>query len=237
VVTGKLRPGKRLLKLITDFGVSPDWLLQGKGQPLVERPRPAAGVDFRLPVVTSPLPGPPGEHRDRLDGHEFPVAPALYGTTRCWYELPDGAGILRHQEVRLLPHDLLLLEYDLGRFHDLFDMDNRIAVARVKSSRQQRHIEVGVIEYSSGPDDDECLMLVVGDPDYGRWKNVKFLEAQIVKKDKATGRIIRLGPTSVPALVDSEGHIEPLSDNLRQPICYRINQTDVVAVCVGMFRR
>ena len=70
---------------------------------------------------------------------------------------------------------------------------------------QQRHLEVGVIQYSSGFDEDEYLMLVVGDPDYARWNNVKFLEAQIVKKDKATGHIIRLGPTSVPGWLIARG--------------------------------
>ena len=117
VVSGKRQAGKRLLKRITDFGVGPKWLFQGVGEPMAERPRPPAGVDFRLPVVTDPLPGPPGEHRDRLPAYEFPVAPALFAASRCWYEIPEGAGILLNEDARLLARDLLLLEYDLGRFH------------------------------------------------------------------------------------------------------------------------
>jgi hypothetical protein len=135
-----------------------------------------------------------------------------------------------------MPHDLLLLEYDLGRFHDLFEIDNRMAVAWVKSPRQERHLEVGVLEYLSGPD-EEILVLVVGEPDYRRWKNVKYVGARIVRKDKTSGRAVKLGTTTVPVLVGSEGNIEPISDNMRHPISYRISQTDVVAICVGMFRR
>ncbi len=238
VVGGKLRPGKRLLKLLMDFGVSQEWLYRGKGEPLVERRRASADVDFRLPVVASPLPGPPSEHRDRLDGHEFPVAAALFGTTRCWYEVGEGVGILRNNDARLAPGDLLLLEYDLGRFHDLFEIDRRIAVSWVgsKSLGEERHLEVGVVEYSFGPDEDD-LALVVGEPDYRRWKDVKFVSAQIVKKNKAANRFIRLGSTTVPVSVDGEGNLKPLSDSERQPITYSIQRSDIVAVCVGMFRR
>ncbi len=235
VVSGKLRPGKRLLKLITDFGVSPKWLFQGIGEPLAERPRPPAGVDFRLPVVTYPLAGPPGEHRDRLQGHEFPVAPALFAASRCWYEIPEGTGILRNEQARLMPRDLLLLEYDLGRFHDLFEMDRRIAVAWVDSPQGQRHLEVGVLQYSSGP--DPYLIMIVGEPDLRRWKDVQPVAARIVTKDRTSGRIIQLGSTTELVLRDRDGHIEAIGDNLRQPVSYGIGRADVVAVCVGMFRR
>jgi transcriptional regulator with XRE-family HTH domain len=236
VVSGKLRPGKRLLNLVTDFGVSREWLTQGKGEPLAERPNPSGATDFRLPVVTDLVPGSPAEHGDRLQGHEFPVAPALYSKSRCWYEVPEGAGILRNEEVRLMSHDLLLLEYDLGRFHDLFEMDRRIAVAWVTSSRDVRHLEVGVLEYFIGPD-EETLALVVGEPDFRRWKEVKYVGGQIVKKDRTSGRLVRLGDTTVPVLVTSEGNMERLPDNMRQPIVYRISRPDVVAVSMGMFRR
>jgi hypothetical protein len=189
-------------------------------------------------VVRSPLPGPPSEHADLLQGHDFPVAAAMYRTTRCWYEVPANAGILRHEEVHLLPHDLLLLEYDLGRYHDLFEMDRQIAVVWVESKLlgQKRHLEVGVIEYYCGPDEDD-LAMVVGEPDYRRRKDVKFVSAQIVKKNTAANRISRLGTTTVPVSVDGEGNLKPLSDNERQPITYSIQRSDIVAVCVGMFRR
>jgi hypothetical protein len=215
-----------------------EWLRQGRGEPLTERRRESSSIDFRLPVVTSLLAGPPNEHRDRLQGQEFPVAAALFGTTRCWYEIPAGAGILRHEDTCLKPHDLVLLEYDLGRFHDLFEMDGRIAVAWVESQslRQERHLEAGVIEYSPGPDDED-LELIVGEPDYRRWKNVKYVEARVVRKDKSTGRVIRLGTTNVPVQVNPDGHLEPLGPNARQPISYRIRRGDIVAVGLGMFRK
>ena len=105
-----------------------------------------------------------------------------------------------------------------------------------KSLGEERHLEVGVVEYSFGLDEDD-LALVVGEPDYRRWKDVKFVSAQIVKKNKAANRFIRLGSTTVPVSVDGEGNLKPLSDNERQPITYSIQRSDIVAVCVGMFRR
>lgn len=236
VVRGESQPGKRLLKLIADFGVDPDWIFHGRGEPGLGKTQ--TEVAFALPVTQTLLAGPATEHPDRIQGQQFPVAAALYQPSRCWYELPDRAAILWHPEAHLAPRDLLLLEYDLRRFESVFEMDGKTVVAWVESQsfRQERHLEIGRLEYTSGPD-EASLTLATGAPEHVRWKGVKHVRAHAVMKDRKTGQKIQLGRTTVPVVKDRQGRLHAVPDSGMQSIDYRIDRPDIVAVCVGMFRR
>ena len=99
VVRGESQPGKRLLKLIADFGVAADWIFHGRGEPGLGKTQ--AEVAFALPITQNLLAGPATEHPDRIQGQQFPVAAALYQASRCWYELPERAAIRRTRRSAL----------------------------------------------------------------------------------------------------------------------------------------
>lgn len=240
VIHREVQPGARLLKLIGDHPrVNQQWLQGGEGEPLLvptEAPPPQSVHE--LPVCQTLLPGKPGDHHDRLAGHNYPVAATLFRPSRCWLEVTASAGILRNEQAHLAEGDLLLLEYDLDGFTSLSDLGRRIAVAWVKTAgiHEQRHLEVGILEYYFGPD-EQSLELVVGEPDFRRWRDVKYLPASITVNDEKAGRTIVVGTTTAPVLVNGQGTLQEIPENAQHPVSYRINHEDIVAVCVGMFRR
>jgi transcriptional regulator with XRE-family HTH domain len=232
---GEIQPGKRLLRLIAAVpGVHPEWLYHGRGKPLLPEEKRGKGLSVRLPVLRELTASPPkqGDHVEL-----FPVAQALYAPSRCWYRLPESAAILRHEDAALRPDDRLLLDFDLSRFNTLFELSGKIAVACVPPAGRttDRRLEIGVVEYYSGPE-EEFLELVTGQPAPLRWKGVKPVQARLVAKDSTTGRNVDLGLRTVPAWVDSKGKITPVSSNELQPESYSIQPSDLIAVCVGMFR-
>ena len=238
-VRDEIQPGKRLLRLIAAHpAVNAEWLYRGRGKPLVPEEKQGASQDVRLPLVTALAANFPNELRPNPEGTDFPVAHALHAPSRCWYRLSDGATILRHTDVALLPNDLLLLDYDISRFSTLFELSGRIAVAWVhpalKGADQQ--LEIGVLDYCKDPD-GESLELVTGEPNPARWKGVKLVEARLTYKDKSTGKDVDFGSQTVPAWVDSKGMVKPISANELQRESYSIQHSDLVAVCVGMFRQ
>jgi hypothetical protein len=238
VLSGAVQPGKRLLRLIADHpDVNSEWLYHGRGEPLVAKVELPPPADLRLPVTRNLLPGPPGNYLDRLDGNEFPVAAALYRPSRCWYEVPGNAAVLKNKDARLQFCDLLLLDYDACQFDNLFEISGRIAVAWVEPGRpgDKRRLELGILEYYCEPD-DQMLLLVTGEPPYARPKNVKYLDCQIITKDETTGKNIVVGTTRLPVFVDRSGRPKE-ADLANEPTSYRIYPSDIVAVCVGMFRR
>ena len=244
VLQGKQPPlGKLLENLARHSRVDLHWLFRGeeKSDNTTDINTAACAIAHVLPVARKLLSGLPSEHSDLFQS-DFPVAGPMYRATRCWYEVSRNAGILRNAEARLSPQDLLLFEYDLGQFPSLLDMDRHIAVAWVtpyspRPERQERRLEVGVIEYDSDPENAR-LDLVVGEPDYYRWKDVKSVPASIVAFDKVADRRVKLRTTTEPAYVDSSGNITPISSHARMAVTHKIAaQSDIVAVCVGIFRR
>ena len=240
VFSGASRPGKRVLKLIADHAeVNSEWLYHGRGEPLVDKSELRTTADLRLPVTSHLLPGPPTDHPDRFDGTEFPVAATLYRPTRCWYEVPGNAAVLRNKEACLQFCDLLLLDYDTRQFDNLFEVNGKIAVAWVESRvrREDRRLELGILEYYCEVD-DEMLLLVTGEPPYTPPKNLKRLRCRITTKDTATSEDVVVGTPELPVLVDRGGRPKQVADVTNEPVSYRIyHPSDLVAVCVGMFRQ
>jgi hypothetical protein len=235
VMHGKQAPTAKLIEsLARDPHVNPHWLFWGEGSPTEKEP----GQIMALPVATRLPPGVPSEHPDYFEGGEFPVAAALCRLTRCWYEVSEKTAVLRNPDARLQAGDLLLLDYDIHQRTNLVELDGRIAAAQVRTAgnRGDHRLELGIVDYSCGPD-EELLTLVTGKPDFSHWKGVKRVPAQVTTKDKTSSKMVTLDETSAPAFVDSQGRISPIPEHTLAPITYSIQATDIVAVCVGVFRR
>jgi transcriptional regulator with XRE-family HTH domain len=105
IVRGQRTPGRKLLeKLARLAGVNPDWVLHGRGQPLLP---PTKGT---LPVSPGLLPGPPGRHADLLTGERHPVAEPFERESRYWMQLHALSPLLHVTAWGILPNDLLLME-------------------------------------------------------------------------------------------------------------------------------
>jgi len=238
VLGGKLNPGKRLLKLIADHsGVEPQWVVTGEGPaPPTRRPSPNARV---LPITRVLLPHPPNEHSDSLEGEEFPVAEKMYRPTRCWYEVPPSASILEIAELRLQPHDLLLLDYELTGCEQRLLASDKIVVSWVTPflrEHQKKRLDIGLTEYH--PTDDECpLFMETGRPVHASLRNIRLVPAKVLAEDPVTGRRVRLEDRMAQASVAADGSIAPIPYQHFATENYTIYPKDIVAVCISMCRR
>lgn len=240
VLNRKTKPGRRLLKLISDHArVAPQWLCSGEGpNPPAHRQAQKART---LPVTRVLLSGPPNEHAGKLEGEEFPVAEAMYRPTRCWLDLPHNATILDTDDPLLVlqPHDLLLLDYGLTEHQERLASTDEIVVAWVTPNtgkEPDRRLAIGVMKHYS-IEDENPMWLETGRSIYRSFRNVKNVQANLSARDPTTGRTVNLGVRTVPALIASDGSIQAINEHQFDSESFPIQPGDIVAVCIGMFRR
>jgi transcriptional regulator with XRE-family HTH domain len=236
LVRGETPPGKRVVKMIAACpGVDPNWLHHGTARRGTVSHTPASAT---LPVLRELLPVPPAQGKSNTEGHTFPVAAAEYSRSRCWYEVPPNAPILKSDEARLAPRDMLLLDY-APPFNDQIELDGRLAVAWAESQATgiNRHIALGLVRYRREADGERDLRLETGQPWHSLWSNVQYVAANATIRDLVSGKTIRLQSVTVPAIVKSDGHVEPLPPTAFVPVSYAIRVADILALCVAVYRR
>jgi hypothetical protein len=105
VVRGEQMPGRKLMeKLARVPGVSADWVLYGRGQPLLP---PMKGT---LPVAVGVLPGSPDRYPHLLTGERHPVAESNEGASRYWLPVREHSPLVQVTAWGILPGDLLLMD-------------------------------------------------------------------------------------------------------------------------------
>jgi transcriptional regulator with XRE-family HTH domain len=137
VLAGKQQPSAKLLeRLATWPGVNVVWLLSGHGQPLIEGgARAGDGPD--LPLVEELLPGPPGDHPERLSGAGHPVAPRFHSPTAYWYRVQAGTPLTRDRKD-LVAGDLLFMEAGEAWTRRAEAVRGRLCGFRVRTGRKER---------------------------------------------------------------------------------------------------
>jgi len=242
VLSGDARPGARLISLICRHAaVSEEWLRSGSGKPPSERRLTSVTTASTLPITRVLLPGPPDAYPDKLEGEEFPIAATMYRPTRCWLDLQHDAAILVADDPRLVlqPHDLLLLDYAIAEHQERLTSTDEIVAAwvtRDTGKEPSRRLAIGVLKHYS-TDDENPMWLETGRPIYRSLRNTKHVQANLSARDPVTGRTVKLGVRTVPALVTPEGRVEAISEHQFDSESFPIQPDDIVAVCIGIFRR
>jgi hypothetical protein len=135
VANGKRMAGSRLLKLAAAHPVvNQDWLFTGAGEPLLEPQSAIPTVGCHLPVVTTPLLGPPSQYKTFLTGLTFPVAGAWASDSRYWLELAFGHPVTTAEDSRVVDNDLWLIETDTRTFwQDHRRLRGRVGIVNIGS--------------------------------------------------------------------------------------------------------
>ena len=138
VLLGKQKTSAKLLeKLATYPGVNVAWLLLGQGEPLAEGgQRPGVGR-FR-PLVEELLPGPLGEHEERLTGVSYPIAAAYDSPSSYWYRVPEDSPVTKKGAGRVLAHDLMLMETDARWTRKADAVFGKFCGFRIKKGKRDR---------------------------------------------------------------------------------------------------
>ena len=127
----------------------------------------------------------------------------MYRQSWCWYDVPQKAAIHESTELRLQPHDLLLLDYDVTAHQGRLDLSEEIVVAWVtpESGRdRKRRLEIGLMKHYSA-EDEEAYFLETGRPLYRHSRDVRQVEANLSRRDPVTGKLVHLGIQTMPAFV------------------------------------
>lgn len=110
IANSKKDPGKRVLNLIASTpGINRKWLFDGVGKPLVKNVKQSVASDCYLPVVKRAIPGNPSDHLDAMTGEKFEVMPTHATPNNYWLELRNDEPILAVGELMLRPGDRLLI--------------------------------------------------------------------------------------------------------------------------------
>jgi hypothetical protein len=120
ILRGVRPPGREFLGLLAAHPLVNDrWLLEGIGEPLRSTSR-LLGGDTALPVVDTPLPGPPGESPSLLGTSYFPVYQYLYRPSRYWLTVSSDCAWVRSAVLRIAANDRILIEPDSANWPATF---------------------------------------------------------------------------------------------------------------------
>jgi len=223
VATGKRPLGGRLMKLVAEHPkVNPIWLLSGEGEPLLAEGTGVPSEGWPVPVVHSPLPGPPMEHPALLTGRTFPAPGVWARESRYWLQIRDGQEITTAMGSRLAAGVLLLIETDVGDF---------------RREPQQLNGRLGVINTGTDAEVTLQLMRFVFDANAGLnglsaiATEAATHEAQQLGVGERKKRLVKLDPK--PELDSEADMISKPKRKSTRPTASTVDPNEVVGVMVA----
>jgi transcriptional regulator with XRE-family HTH domain len=241
IVNGQRNPGPKVLRAIATLpGVSPDWVLRGKGEP----PRIDALRDpgrCQLPLVSNLELVCRKLTESLWQGPWYLVSPEHYSETRVLFRVPRDGDCVRRSAGRLKPGDRVVFETnrDLWISNRKF-VDEKVCVIRTPDDPTQRRAELVRVKLKGGKSPRSGGTLLIR-----RFQMVNTIPKQI-SEQKLVGAIARLRVVAAMAHERESRYIRFSGDRIAQrvsvePLTRREKETiepeSILAVAITVIGR